>query len=1141
MDFKSLDSTTSADGRVRRLSLKIFADLFSPCKQRIASVDRALNQSLQQADHEFEQAKAGIDRACQDLEIRQRQLLSVVSGHLTKLESLRHKAREHLKAQWVPIPEAPDQPDLGPSPFGKKDQLDFEAVGIELSKNQSRLSALCQESTLSFWPADNSTRVLISITSLVLYFCFKPLAFWWPLLVLGVWYFTGKRLRVIYRELEQCCRELEAPLKQFEHHMGKHTRQQKHQIRQDLPKSEQIRSMATKAAHQEFSDSLKALEAEFEKIAVGLHAEESKIWADCRYPAADWDAAEWSRWVPSESSGFGARIGVISITAQDLAVRLPGLDLEFRLPALIPFEEGSCLLLEPKPEAKDAAAETLQAAVFRILASTPPGKARFTLIDPIGLGHNVAAFMHLGDFNQELISGRAWTEPRHIEQQLVKLTEEMETTIQTYLRKEYASIQDYNYKNSDLAQPLRFLVIFDFPENFSEAAAKRLASIVKNGPRCGIFSLILADRSKKLPSGFNPDELRQFGWPQNTLDEFRLSPDGLPADGLASKIVDLAGRKAADGKRKAIPFERLIKSISRGSFWIGETSEELCVPLGPAGRGNMLDMKLGGSQEVHALLVGRTGSGKTNLMHVIITGLALTYSPLELQLYLIDFKGGVSFKRYADHKLPHAKVIAIESEREFGLSVLQGLEAEIRRRDDAFKAAKVDNLKSYRDKLRSKPRIPRILLVVDEFQELFTENDDVSLQAKGILERLARKGRSYGLHFLLATQSLSGSAQLSAAIMANIRVRIALACSESDSTLILAQDNKAARSLTQAGEGIYNPMGGLIEGNQPFQAVLFDEEQDLQTNLLRVSELSKREGIKAEPTIFEGSNLASLEDRHSLEALFDDHGQGPSTHTDLFLGEPIALLPPVRARIRRQSGSHLMILNRNEEEGIGICVSALLSILTQQSSREHRIHIVNPSAAEGEWAEYWQKLFKIFPPVGNLSLSQQQKQFGPLITTVTEDVQRRQEENGSSKGEIYLFLHGLHRIRALRNGSDEVEDRKLVEQLRKILREGPEVGVHVIAWADTLDNATRGLGRGALNSFGFRVAAVMSPADSEHFLDGAAASKLSRPCRAIFFDEDRPGQLVTFRPYAMPSIRWLNEIASQMRRRTLAVRAAKES
>jgi energy-coupling factor transporter ATP-binding protein EcfA2 len=96
-------------------------------------------------------------------------------------------------------------------------------------------------------------------------------------------------------------------------------------------------------------------------------------------------------------------------------------------------------------------------------------------------------------------------------------------------------------------------------------------------------------------------------------------------------------------------------------------------PLGRAGAKKLQYMRLGKGTSQHVLISGKTGSGKSTLLNATITNLALHYSPDELQFYLIDFKKGVEFKAYAAQRLPHARVIAIESEREFGMSVLERL------------------------------------------------------------------------------------------------------------------------------------------------------------------------------------------------------------------------------------------------------------------------------------------------------------------------------------------------------------------------------------------------------------------------------------------------------------------------------------
>src|SRR5690606_35584427 len=138
----------------------------------------------------------------------------------------------------------------------------------------------------------------------------------------------------------------------------------------------------------------------------------------------------------------------------------------------------------------DEAVNVVRSAMFRLLVAAPPGKARFIIIDPVGLGQNFAGFMHLSDYDGALVGDRIWTEERHIDQRLLDVTEHMENVIQKYLRNRYETIAAYNIDAGEIAEPYRFVVMAHLPVNLSEAAARRLTSIASSGPRCGVFTLV---------------------------------------------------------------------------------------------------------------------------------------------------------------------------------------------------------------------------------------------------------------------------------------------------------------------------------------------------------------------------------------------------------------------------------------------------------------------------------------------------------------------------------------------------------------------------------------------------------------------------------------------------------------------------
>ena len=122
----------------------------------------------------------------------------------------------------------------------------------------------------------------------------------------------------------------------------------------------------------------------------------------------------------------------------------------------------------------------------------------------------------------------------------------------------------------------------------------------------------------------------------------------------------------------------------------------------------------------------------------------------------MDFKKGVEFKCYASARLPHARVVAIESDREFGLSVLKRVDDELKRRGDMFREMGVQDIAGYKKAGGEEP-VPRSLLMIDEFQELFVEDDRIAQDASVLLDRIVRQGRAFGIHVLLGSQTLGGA------------------------------------------------------------------------------------------------------------------------------------------------------------------------------------------------------------------------------------------------------------------------------------------------------------------------------------------------------------------------------------------------
>src|SRR5262249_11619058 len=144
-----------------------------------------------------------------------------------------------------------------------------------------------------------------------------------------------------------------------------------------------------------------------------------------------------------------------------------------------------------------AAVRVIQGVVMRLLATLPPGKVRLTVIDPVGLGSDFGAFLHLAD-HEELVEP-ILTEPHDIERSLGDLCGHVEKIIQSYLRAEHGTIGAFNARAGGMAEPFRVLVVCDFPTGFEGASASRFSRVIAHGARCGVLTLVVTDPAHEVP------------------------------------------------------------------------------------------------------------------------------------------------------------------------------------------------------------------------------------------------------------------------------------------------------------------------------------------------------------------------------------------------------------------------------------------------------------------------------------------------------------------------------------------------------------------------------------------------------------------------------------------------------------------
>lgn len=864
------------------------------------------------------------------------------------------------------------------------------------------------------------------------------------------------------------------------------------------------------------------------------------------YPA--WSDPIWDNWKGPTKFPPTIRFGQLQVDLKTMVAEiaagapftlpLPG---TFSVPALMAYPKQASIMIHTERAGRLDSVRAMQMVMTRLMTALPPGRVRFTMLDPVGLGQSFAGFMHLADYDEALVGGRIWTDADQIDQRLTNLTEHMETVIQKYLRNEFATIDDYNAQAGELAEPYRYLVIADFPTNFSDESLRRLSSIASTGARCGVYTLIMRDtRISAAGSTMHIDDVEahsvnllgkgdeKFVWRDPVFEKFPLTLDPAPTDEELSKILHQVGKGAREAKRVEVAFDLIAPKPAQ--FWTLKSDGDVGVAVGRSGATRVQTFRLGRGVAQHALVAGKTGSGKSTLLHALISNLAMWYSPEEIELYLIDFKKGVEFKTYAMHHLPHARAIAVESDREFGLSVLQRIDVEMARRAELFRPFKSQNLQMYRE--ASGKSMPRTLLIIDEFQEFFTEDDKLAQDASLLLERVVRQGRAFGVHLLLGSQTIGGSSGLSRATIGQIGVRIALQTSEADSQMILGDGNSAARLLSRPGEAIYNDAGGLVEGNSPFQvAWLPDEQRDKYLDMVTAKAKKEQEKIE-EPIVFEGNEPADFRLNPALaQQLSPEKYAASVVAPQTWLGDPVAIKAPTAVGFRRQSGSSILIVGQNEESAMAMTSLAMVSLAAQLSPKLSSFYLFDGTPADNPKHGYLAGVAAALP---HRTKVVDYRAVPQAIHEIAAEMVRRQANEAANPPAIFIIVFGLQRYRSLRKseesfgfsaGGDE-EKIDTGKEFADIMREGPANGIHILAWIDTATALDRAVDRGSMRELDNRILFQMSATDSSNLIDSPAANKLGSN-RALAYSEEQ-GSMEKFRPYALPNDKWLAEVKEKL-------------
>ncbi len=700
---------------------------------------------------------------------------------------------------------------------------------------------------------------------------------------------------------------------------------------------------------------------------------------------------------------------------------------DVRFPAVVPLLGTGHLTV-------DAAATDprvfglLRSLLLRLLAASPPGSLLVRAVDGLGGGAVFAPF-------EELSDAGLMAPPATDRQGLRDVLSEAEKWLRPARTGSPAKVTRRAQRDRSL-----LVVIASLPEMTEGEELRRIAALAQQGPDSGLHLIVAGWPPPPLTA-----ETTQAPLPRTTALSVR-NPYAIVGDPPGATF----GSSPATSWLNAPVFldedppPRLIDAVCRDlaadsveasrvtlADLLPEPAEELWSQDAAAG----VETVVGHHGDVplvlrfndltpHWMVGGRSGGGKTAFLINVLYSLGARYSPDELALYLLDFKEGVSFAEFVPTQrdrtwLPHARAVGVESDREYGLAVLRELDAEMGRRSLAYKRAGVSRFADLRaiaaEEGRGRP-LPRVLCVIDEFQVLLAGNDPMAAEAVALLESLARKGRSYGIHLVLASQTVLGVEALYAkrdSIFGQFPVRIALPGGGD----VLEPTNDSAAGLPM-GSAVVNTAGGLggprgaTRGHE--RVVRFPDPHADQRLLsdLRHRLWGARDPESQPPKIFAGYAEQHLADDPTYRAALAGRVARPAA----MLGRVIDVaLSTAAFPLDSSPGRHLAILG-SQTAGAAVLDAAARSLAACHPPRTARFVIVS-LVAEGD---------------------------APAAALAAE-IGHRQDVEVLGAAELAAALDPDRSGYRVVFGMDAAPPGSL-SGLRQLLREGPSRNAHLLSW-----------------------------------------------------------------------------------------------
>lgn len=587
----------------------------------------------------------------------------------------------------------------------------------------------------------------------------------------------------------------------------------------------------------------------------------------------------------------------------------------------------------------------LHKVLLRLLFALPVDKQEYYVFDPIGLGKTVSKFNSLFCNERLFPQKKVFSSTLELKAALKDVTKYI-LDLQSNVFNIATDCQDWDsynrrlYSQRELRRmlPYKVFIFTAVPDGMDQECFDMFRTLIVHGKQCGLLVLFSFNevilntedsKMKKMEIELrscieNSVQLHNVFEEDNISNEFEhLTIENVgekfPDDYTLSILLDDLKTIAEKQNSQGMSFDEIMEL---GSLFNSNSRNGLVIPVGCGASGNsVIELNIGDSTP-HYLIGGTTGSGKSNFLHNLIMSACCRYSPNEMRVYLLDFKEGVEFSQYANPNLKHAKLVAIEADTEYGITVLRHLVEEKEKRYAAFKTCGCKDIQGYRYK-NPNELMPRIMVVIDEFQVLFgnAQKD----QTISTLEMLAKQGRACGIHLVLATQSLKGIDF--STLGSQFGGRVALKCSAEDSKYLLGgitSNNEEAAEL-KVPFAILNTSQGSVSGNVKFM-IPRAEEKKIAEWIGKIEKKCNDINIESETKVFEGQSLPKRPSQNTV-------GQG--TNLQIIFGELMDYnAAPFSVNLRPRVTDNLLICGHDDLIKKSLLDSVIQSALSSEYCEE---------------------------------------------------------------------------------------------------------------------------------------------------------------------------------------------------------------